>query len=168
MASQGRSGSRPGPCPVRWIHRACTLRRKCVSFEHSGQRLSPNTEHVQTEWSATHITLASAAALADAGELLLYRAADDIDRLAQAGESMSLEMRGRMRMDCSQGVRFALEAADKLYISSGGSGLSLKNQLQQVSRDLHAINMHGLLLHEASAEIYGRVMLGLEPNTIII
>ena len=126
------------------------------------------TEHVQTEWSATHVTLANAAALADAGELLLYRAADDIDRLARAKEAMSIEMRGRMRMDCSQGVRFALEAADKLFISSGGSGLSLRNVLQQVSRDLHAINMHGLLLHEASAEVYGRVLLGLEPNTIII
>lgn len=126
------------------------------------------TEHVQTEWSSTHITLGGAAALADAGELLLYRAADDIDRLARAGEPMSMEMRGRMRMDCSQGVRFALEAADRLFIASGGAGLALGSPMQRISRDLHAINMHGLLLHEASAEIYGRVLLGLEPNTIII
>ena len=126
------------------------------------------TEHVQAEWSATHVTLGAAASLADAGALLLYRAADDIDRLARAGERMPMETRGRMRMDCAQGVRFALEAADKLFISSGGAGLSLRNVLQQVSRDLHAVNMHGLLLHEASAEIYGRLLLGLEPNTIIV
>ena len=106
------------------------------------------TEHVQTEWSSTHITLAGAAALADAGELILYRAAEDIDRLARAGEAMSMEMRGRMRMDCSQGVRFALEAADKLFISSGGSGLSLRNALQQISRDLHAINQYDLVIVE--------------------
>lgn len=126
------------------------------------------TEHVQTEWSSTHITLANAASIADAGELLLYRAADDIDRIAQAGETMSMEMRGRMRMDCSQGVKFALEAVDKLYLASGGGGLILKSPMQQASRDLHAMNMHGLLLHEASAEVYGRILLGLEPNTIII
>lgn len=126
------------------------------------------TEHVQAEWSATHITLANAASWADAGELLLYRAADDIDRLAQDGEAMPMEMRGRMRMDCSQGVKFALDAADKLFLASGGSGLALRSPMQQASRDLHAINMHGLLLHEASAEVYGRVLLGLEPNTIII
>ncbi len=126
------------------------------------------TEHVQSEWASTHITLGTAAALADAGTLLLYRAADDIDRLAQAGQPMTMEMRGRMRMDCSQGVRFALDAADKLFLSSGGSGLSLKNNLQQISRHLHAINMHGLLVPEVSAEVYGRILLGLEPNTIII
>lgn len=126
------------------------------------------TEHVQTEWASTHITLANAVSLADAGELLLYRAADDIDRMAQAGEAMSMEMRGRMRMDCSQGVRFALKGAEKLFIASGGSGLSLRHPIQQIWRDLHAINMHGLLFHDASAEVYGRVLLGLEPNTIII
>jgi 3-hydroxy-9,10-secoandrosta-1,3,5(10)-triene-9,17-dione monooxygenase len=126
------------------------------------------TDHIQTEWSATHVTLANAASQIDAGKLLLYRAADDIDEIAQSGEKMSIEMRGRMRMDCSQGVRFMLEAVDKLFISSGGAGLSLRSPMQQIDRDLHAINMHGLLFHDASAELYGRVLLGLEPNTIII
>ncbi len=126
------------------------------------------TEHKQIEWSATHISYAMGSSTIDAGELLLYRAADDIDELAKKNEAMSMEMRGRMRMDCSHGVRMILDGAEKLYISSGGSGLSLRNPMQQISRDLHAINMHGLLVLEPSAELYGRIMLGLEPNTIII
>ena len=126
------------------------------------------TEHVQTEWSSTHITLGKAASLIDAGELLLYRAADDTDRLAKKGEQMSMEMRGRIRMDCAHGVRLILEGADELFITGGAAGLSLRNPMQQVSRDLHATNMHGLLLLEPSAEVYGRILLGLEPNTIII
>ena len=81
---------------------------------------------------------------------------------------MTMEMRARIRMDCSQGVRFALDGAEKLFLMAGGSSLGLGSQLQQASRDLHAINMHGLLLPEASAELYGRVLLGLEPNTILI
>jgi len=126
------------------------------------------TEHVQTEWSSTHITLGKAASQIDAGELLIYRAADDTDRLAKAGEQMSMEMRGRIRMDCSHGVRLILEGATELYISGGAAGISTKNPMQQISRDLHATNMHGLLLVEPSAEVYGRILLGLEPNTIII
>lgn len=126
------------------------------------------TEHTQTEWSSTHITYATAASTIDAGELLLYRAADDIDRLTENREAMSMEMRGRMRMDCSHGAKLILQGADSLFINSGGSGLSLRSPMQQISRDLHAINMHGLLLYEASAEVYGRTLLGLEPNTIII
>ena len=126
------------------------------------------TEHVQTEWASTHITLGKAASQIDAGELLIDRAADDTDRLAQAGEQMSMEMRGRIRMDCSHGVRLILEGTTELYIAGGAAGITIKNPMQQISRDLHATNMHGLLLIEPSAEVYGRILLGLEANTIII
>ena len=90
------------------------------------------TEHVQTEWSSTHITLGKAASLIDAGELLLYRAADDTDRLAKKGEQMSMEMRGRIRMDCAHGVRLILEGADELFITGGAAGLSLHNPMQYI------------------------------------
>ena len=126
------------------------------------------TPHIHSEWSATHIKLGEAASLIDAAHLMLYRVADDIDSHAQSGTPMTIEMRARIRMDCSQGVRFALEGAEKLFLMAGGSSLALRSPLQQASRDLHAINMHGLLLPEASAELYGRVLLGLEPNTDII
>ena len=126
------------------------------------------TPHIHSEWSATHIKLGEAASLIDAAHLMLYRVADDIDSHARSGTPMTMEMRARIRMDCSQGVRFALEGAEKLFLMAGGSSLALRSPLQQASRDLHAINMHGLLLPEASAELYGRVLLGLEPNTDII
>lgn len=126
------------------------------------------TPHIHSEWSATHIKLGEAASLIDAAHLMLYRVADDIDSYARSGTQMSMEMRARIRMDCSQGVRFALDGAEKLFLMAGGSSLALRSPLQRAWRDLHAINMHGLLLPEASAELYGRVLLGLEPNTPII
>ena len=126
------------------------------------------TPHIHSEWSATHVRLGEAASLIDAAHLMLYRVADDIDSYARSGTPMSMEMRARIRMDCSQGVRFALEGAEKLFLMAGGSSLALKSPLQLAWRDLHAINMHGLLLAEASAELYGRVLLGLEPNTDIV
>ena len=126
------------------------------------------TPHIYSEWPATHVRLGEAASLIEAAHLVLYRVADDIDSHARSGTPMTMEMRARIRMDCSQGVKFALDGADKLFLMAGGSGLALKSPLQQASRDLHAINMHGLLLPEASAELYGRLLLGLEPNTEII
>ncbi len=126
------------------------------------------TPHIHSEWSATHIKLGEAASLIDAAHLMLYRVADDIDSYARSGTPMTMEMRARIRMDCSHGVRFALDGAEKLFLMAGGSSLALRSPLQRASRDLHAINMHGLLLPEASAELYGRVLLGLEPNTILV
>jgi hypothetical protein len=55
-----------------------------------------------------------------------------------------------------------------LFINGGASGLALDKPLQRASRDLHAINMHGLLLLDVNAEAYGRILLGLEPNSPLI
>ena len=138
------------------------FRRKAVGKEVA------YTPHVLSDWSAAHIALGHAASTIEAAHLVLYRAADDIDRHAQDGRRMSMEMRARIRMDCAHGVKLALDGVDKLFVMSGGSSLSLRSPLQRAARDLRAINMHGLLLHEAGAELYGRVLLGLEPNTPIV
>ncbi len=126
------------------------------------------TDHIHDEYVATQMNVAQAASLIDAGEMMLYRAADDIDRHARAGERMPMLTRGRIRMDCAQGVRFLMDGVDKLFHTGGATGLSMRNALQRAWRNLHATNMHGLLAMEPSAEIYGRLLLGKEPNTPIV
>lgn len=126
------------------------------------------TGYKAEDFVGTQMNVASAATLIDCADFLLYRIADDIDRYAKAGERMPMEMRGRIRMDCAQAVRFCMEAMDKMFHTAGASGLSLKSSLQRAWRNVHAINMHGLLAFDTSAELYGRVLLGLEPNTDII
>ena len=126
------------------------------------------TGYTAEAFVGTQISVAAAATLIDCADFLLYRIADDIDRYARAGDRMSMEMRGRIRMDCAQAVRFCMEGMDKLFHTAGASGLSMKGSLQRAWRNLHAINMHGLLAYDTSAELYGRVLLGLEPNTEII
>jgi 3-hydroxy-9,10-secoandrosta-1,3,5(10)-triene-9,17-dione monooxygenase len=125
------------------------------------------TSHIADDWIPTQTALGHAAAMIHAAELVLYRAADDIDAEAKANRRMSVEMRARIRMDCSYAVRVLMEAVDKLFVNSGASGLSLKGSIQRAARDLHAINMHALLLFDASAEIYGRVLLGKGSNSPI-
>lgn len=126
------------------------------------------TDHIHDEFIGTQINVAKAAALIDAGEMMLYRAADDIDRYARNGERMPLLIRGRQRMDFAQGIRFLMDGVDMLFHGGGATGLSLRNLLQRAWRNLHATHMHGLLAMEPSAEIYGRILLGKEPNTPIV
>ena len=130
----------------------------------SGKALA-YTDYQVHEFVGTQINVAKAATSIDCAEFLLYRIADDIDRHARADERMPMEMRGRIRMDCAQAVRFCMESVDALFHSAGASGLSLKSAIQRNWRNLHAINMHGLLALDISAEAYGRALLGLEPNT---
>ena len=131
-------------------------------------KLVPYTSHVAEDWIPVQAALGSAAAEIHAAELVMYGMADDIDRYARQNEAMPMEMRGRIRMDCCLSVKMLLDAVDKLYHYAGAGALSLKNTLQRASRDLHATNMHALLMYDASAEIYGRILLGKGSNSPII
>ncbi len=128
----------------------------------------PYTGHIADEWIPVQVALGSAAAEIHAAELVMYKMADDIDHYARLNEAMPMAMRGRIRMDCCLSVKMLLDAVDKLFLYAGASALSLRNILQRASRDLHATNMHALLMYDASAEIYGRILLGKGSNSPII
>ena len=116
----------------------------------------------------THMRVAQAAGLIDQGEMLLYRVADQVDAAAQAGTQLDLLTRARMRLDCATGVRRCLEGVDILWKESGASGVRLTSPLCRALDDLQAINNHGLLKLEMNQEMYGRLLLGLAPNSPLI
>ena len=147
-----------------------TARAALDEFKRSvkGKRILYTSNHIADEWIPTQIALAHAASQIHAADLVLYRAADDIDAYARANADMPLEMRARIRMDCAFAVRLLMEAVDRLMLQGGASALSLKGGLQRAARDLRATNMHGLLLFETNAEIYGRVLFGKDPGTPLV
>jgi hypothetical protein len=73
-----------------------------------------------------------------------------------------------MRVDCAVGVRRCLEAVEILYSASGGTGVRSSSPLGRALADLKAINSHGLMQLEMNQEMYGRLLMGLEPNTPLI
>lgn len=117
---------------------------------------------------ATHIELAEAVIKIDEGEMLLYRTADGIDEAAQNGTEIPFLTRARMRLDCAEGVRRLLEGVEILFELSGASGIRTSSPLTRAVADLRVINQHGLLDIRTNREMYGRVHLGLEPNTPLI
>ncbi|UIJ84048.1 acyl-CoA dehydrogenase family protein [Rhizobium leguminosarum] len=126
------------------------------------------TSHVSHEWSALQVALGEAASMIHQAELVFYRAADDVDDYARRGEKMPMETRGRIRMDITVVPRLCRDAVQKLLTIGGASGLSLKSPIQLNFRNLQATSMHGFLLHDAGAEIFGRVLLGVDPGTGVI
>ena len=122
----------------------------------------------QIESATTHRQVADAATKIRVARLLLHRAVDDIEAAAEARATMAPRDRARIRMDCAHAVRQCLEAVDTLFLACGGSGLSESNPIQRAWRDLHAINMHGALALEVNQEMFGRMLLGLPPNTTLI
>jgi 3-hydroxy-9,10-secoandrosta-1,3,5(10)-triene-9,17-dione monooxygenase len=122
----------------------------------------------QIDMPVTHLQVAEAATKIGVAEALLYRCADEIEDAAERGEMMDFGKRARVRADCAWAVRQCLEAVEILYLASGGSGIADASSLGRAWRDLHAVNMHGLLNLQTNMEMYGRIVLGLKPNTPLI
>ena len=119
----------------------------------------------QSESAVTQLELADAATRIDTADMLLHALVDEVEHYAGRRELMPVERRAKARMDCAFAMRLCLEAVDSLYIASGGSGLANTNPLQLASRDLHAVNMHGLLTLKTNLETYGRILAGLPSNS---
>ena len=126
------------------------------------------TAHVSHEWTPLQKALGEAASMIHAAELVIYRVADDIDDYAQRGQKMPMDLRGRIRMDIAMGVRLCRDAVEKLYTIGGAAGLSLKSPIQRAARNLQATNMHGFLLYNSGRNIYGRILLGMDPGTPVL
>ena len=122
------------------------------------------------QWThpVTHLQAGEAAMAIHEGSLVLYHCADEIDTAAREGRDLDLATRARMRLDCAEGVRRCLDGVEILFHASGSSGIRLSSPLTRAVADLRAINQHGLLNLEMNRELYGRVLLGVDPGTPLI
>jgi alkylation response protein AidB-like acyl-CoA dehydrogenase len=116
----------------------------------------------------THIRLGDAASRIREGELLLYAVADELDATAQAGAEVPFLRRAEMRNDCATAVRRLLEGVEILFRESGATGVRTASPVNRALADIQTINNHGLMKLETNQEMYGRLLLGLEPNTPLI
>jgi len=133
-----------------------------------GRQVAYTMGEVQMEMPVTHLQVAEAATRIDTAEALLYRVADEIEEAAGRGAEMEFTKSARTRRDFAWAARQCLEAVEILYLASGGSGIAESSTIGRAWRDLHAVNMHGLLNLETNLEMYGRIILGLKPNTPLI
>jgi alkylation response protein AidB-like acyl-CoA dehydrogenase len=122
----------------------------------------------QREAPVTHLQLADAAQKADQAEFHAHRLAATVDTKAAEGSDWKIEERARARADLGTVVRLAREATDILASASGGSSIYLDVPIQRIARDVQAISLHALMNPNTNAELYGRVLCGLEPDTLYI
>ncbi|MEU0565302.1 acyl-CoA dehydrogenase family protein [Nonomuraea sp. NPDC005983] len=133
-----------------------------------GRKITYTAYENQREAPITHLQVADAAQKIDQAEFHAHRLATLVDTKAVEGSDWKIEERARARADLGTVVRLAREAADILATASGGSSIYLDVPIQRISRDVQAVNLHALMHPNTNAELYGRVLCGLEPNTLYI
>lgn len=122
----------------------------------------------QQEAPVTHLQVAEATLKVDQARFHGHRLADQVDAKGVAGEPWKVEERARARADVGAVAQLAKEAVDILATASGGSSIYRSVPIQRIARDVQAANLHALIYPPTSFEVYGRVLCGLEPNTLYI
>jgi 3-hydroxy-9,10-secoandrosta-1,3,5(10)-triene-9,17-dione monooxygenase len=118
----------------------------------------------QAESTGFQMLVADAAMKIDTAFLHAYRAADDLDRDAAAGVHPDLAARARVRMDTALVAKYAREAVELLVQAHGTSSLADYNRLQRLWRDVHVASHHAITEWQVNLEVYGKALLGVEPN----
>lgn len=122
----------------------------------------------QAEAPLTHLQVAQATLKIDQAEFHAFRLADLVDAKNASGDQWTLEERVRARADLGAVCALAKEAVDIFATASGGSSIYTSAAIQRISRDVQAVNLHALMHPNTNAELYGRVLCGLEPNSLYI
>jgi alkylation response protein AidB-like acyl-CoA dehydrogenase len=118
----------------------------------------------QAESTGFQIQLAEAAMKIETAYLHAFRAADDIDAAASSRRHPDLAARARVRADAALVAKYCREAVDLLVSAHGTSSLADSNRLQRLWRDIHVASHHAITEWQVNLEIYGKALLGVEPN----
>ncbi|MFP3550790.1 acyl-CoA dehydrogenase family protein [Paraburkholderia sp. SIMBA_049] len=132
------------------------------------KRIPAGLSAPQTEDRFTLAELGKAAAKIEGAFNILMHDVDEMWDCAEAGKQFTQTQRARYRTDGAVICDMALAAADDLVRNLGGSLMPL-GPAERYFRDLHSMASHFLMQVNPSAELYGRVLLGLPlpPNARI-
>jgi alkylation response protein AidB-like acyl-CoA dehydrogenase len=133
-----------------------------------GRHITYTSYSAQAEAPVTHLQVADACLKIDAAEFHALRLADLVDAKNAGGEDWDMRERAQARVDAGRACQLVQEAVDVLRRASGGSSLYTSAPIQRIERDVQAVNLHALMHPDTNLELYGRVLCGLEPNTIYI
>ncbi|MEW2378584.1 acyl-CoA dehydrogenase family protein [Micromonospora sp. NPDC047812] len=133
-----------------------------------GRKITYTSYENQSEAPITHIEVASAIVGIDEVRFHAHRAADLLDTKSRAGEPWTLEERARIRLDLGAACQRAEEAIGILANASGGSSVYRDVAIQRIRRDVQVLNLHAILHPNTNLELYGRIVCGLDANTLYV
>jgi alkylation response protein AidB-like acyl-CoA dehydrogenase len=132
--------------------------RKITYTSYENQRDAP----------LTHLQVANAAMKVDEAQFHAHRLSELVDTKSAEAAPWTLHDRALARGDLGAVCQLADEAAGILAAASGGSSIYNTVPIQRIARDISAVSLHALMHPDTNAELYGRVLCGLEPNTLYI
>ena len=127
--------------------------RKITYTDYASQAAAP----------ITHLQLAHAQLTSVSMDAHVARIAALVDGRVATG--LDLLSRAAVRAHAGHTAQLARDVVDTLFQASGASAIRASVDIQRSQRDIQALALHAFLQSTTTDEMYGRVLLGLEPNT---
>jgi indole-3-acetate monooxygenase len=115
----------------------------------------------------TQYEIAKADAALRSARAFLYEVTEEIWEKAVAGDEITIRDRALLRAACGHAAVESAKAVDTAFTLGGGTSIYDKHVLQRCLRDAHAATQH-VMLAPANYEVYGRIMLGLDPASPMV
>jgi 3-hydroxy-9,10-secoandrosta-1,3,5(10)-triene-9,17-dione monooxygenase len=128
-------------------------------------KLGTYTGRSLADFSTMQVHIAEAGALIDAAEAVMLKDCAEAARFAEAAKVPPMEDKVRWRRDGAYAARLCTQAVTLIFTAAGGSAIYESNPLQRAFRDIHAANGHFGVNWDANGINYGRVALGLPPES---
>jgi alkylation response protein AidB-like acyl-CoA dehydrogenase len=121
----------------------------------------------QAEAPITHLQVAEAKLILHSAEAHANRASELTDG-SVIGDDLTMLDRAAIRGHVGHAAKLARDAVTILFQASGASAIHTSVPIQRYHRDIHSLALHALLQPNTNTELYGRVLLGLPPNTTFL
>jgi len=129
-----------------------------------GKAIGGSTYQDAAQSPTVQLNLADSASKIDGARLHILRGVADVERAVAEGAPLDEGARARVRMDVAAAVGSARDAVRLLVNIGGTGGFALDRPVQRIWRDLEVASRHYMLNTDLSREIYGRALLGIEPQ----
>lgn len=130
-----------------------------------GRGITYTTYTNKAEAPVTHLQLAEASLKIDSSEAHVRLATSLLDRAPNGAMTMKERVKARAHIAYSTGL--AREATDILFYASGASSIQEHMAIQRYQRDIQALSNHAIMHPQTGLELYGRILCGLQPNTLL-
>jgi 3-hydroxy-9,10-secoandrosta-1,3,5(10)-triene-9,17-dione monooxygenase len=119
----------------------------------------------KSEAAVTHLQVGEATLTLDSADAHMRRACAIMDD--SPGTVLTTEARVKARAHVSYATGQAREVIDTLFYASGASAIQSNVPIQRFQRDIQALANHAIMHPQTAIELYGRVLCGLPPNTLL-
>jgi len=119
----------------------------------------------KSEAPVTHLQIAEASLTIESADAHVRRATSLLDQPLDG--PMSMQTRVKTRAHIAYATGLARDAVDVLFYASGASSIQDHMPIQRFQRDIQALANHAIMHPQTALELYGRILCGLQPNTLL-